>query len=286
MQIIKTQTEDGLVLSGLLSESQNKEKVILHVHGMASDFYTGSYFPLMHDQYFKKGFSFLSVELRGTHTIRPFKTNNGIRIIGNAYEKFEDCVLDIGSWVNKLTSDGYNEIWLQSHSLGTCKAAHYTSKNNDKISGNIFISPSEMVGLVHDPEGYEDHKVMMPQAKELVKAGKPDKILDRDLWGVFRLSAGTYVNFFSEDSNTAVFNYWKPELGWDVVSSISSPVLAITGTKDDGITPVIDPFDAMKMLRSNFTNSPRVETKIYEGAEHDFNGFEQKIVDDVINFID
>jgi esterase/lipase len=99
------------------------------------------------------------------------------------------------------------------------------------------------------------------------------------------LSAKTYLNFFADGTNTAIFNYWKPELGWKSVNQIKLPVLAFTTTNDDGILPVIDPYKAMSILEANLIKAPRKKTVVFEGSDHDFSGNGQKIADTVVSFI-
>jgi len=70
------------------------------------------------------------------------------------------------------------------------------------------------------------------------------------------------------------------------VNSIELPVLAITGSKDGGIVPVMNAHKAMKVLKKELKNSRKVNTIVYEGAEHSFKGFEKNIIKDVLRFID
>jgi len=288
MNILETTTKDGLILTGIItSPEMTTDKIIIHIHGMSGDIYTNSYYPFMYQQYPENGISFLAVEHRGTHSITQFNTPEGkIKNIGNTYEIFEESSYDIEAWVSKAKELGYKEIWLQSHSLGPSKVAYYihNNKHND-IAGLIWISPSDMIGLVYDPEGIKDHNILLPEATKLVSEGKGETILSKDLWGCMKLSASTYVNFFGKDTNTGIFNYNKPELGWKVVNSIDLPVLAFTGTKDDGVVPVMDAHKAMKTLEKELINCPRKKTVVFDNAQHDFKGFGQQIVDEVIKFV-
>ena len=287
MKFISTSTSDGLRLHGAISETEDKENIIIHIHGMAGDFYQNPYSPLMFEKYLIANIAFLAGENRGTHLATLFNTINGdSKIIGNSYEIFEDCVYDIQAWVDSAKNLGYENIWLQGHSLGTSKIAYYISTKPDRnIAGLILISPSDMIELVHDPEGQKDHDLLYPEAKFLMSENKPNQLLSNLLWGYDRLSAQTYLNFFSDDSKTAIFNYKRPDLGWEVVNNIHIPVLAITGTEDDGIQPIIEPAQAMEILKKELKNSPKVKTILYEGAKHSFNGFEENIIKDVIEFI-
>ena len=288
MNIIKTTTKDGLILTGIITFPEtNTEKIIIHIHGMSGDIYTNSYYPYMYQQYPEAGIAFLAVEHRGTHSITQFNTSEGkIKNIGNTYEKFEESSYDIEAWASKAKELGYKEIWIQSHSLGPSKVAYYirTNKHSD-ITGLIWISPSDMIGLVYDSAGIKDHEILLPEAKKLTEEGKGDVILSKDLWGCMKLSASTYVNFFNEGANTAIFNYNKPELGWKVVNSIDLPVLAFTGTKDDGVVPVMDAYKAMEILENELKACPKKKTVVFENAQHDFKEFGQQIVDEVIKFV-
>jgi hypothetical protein len=287
MQIIKTKTEDGLKYSGILTTPSTPSKnLILHVHGMAGDIYSNSFYPAMYANYPKNDWAFLAVEHRGTHAITEFTQNDSDVNIGNAYEVFEDSAKDIRAWVNTAKELGFSNIWLQSHSLGPSKVTHFvhTTKPTD-IAGLIFLSPSDMMGLVHEPEGYKDHQILLPEAQQLVAQGKGDQLLSHLLWKSVKISAKTYINFFGDNANTAVFNYQNQSLGWDKVNAITLPVIAFTGTNDNGIVPIMDAYQAMQLLETELKNAPRKQTIVFEDGDHDFSGFGEKIVEQVLSFI-
>lgn len=288
MRIVKTKISDGFHFHGLLSEPQSEKKgIIIHIHGMAGNIYLNSYYPNMHDYYSGNGYAFLAGEHRGSGTIQEFATDEGIKLCGNAYEKFEDCVYYMQAWVDFAKDLSYSEIWLQGHNLGSSKLLYYiTNTDTDGIKGLLLISPSDTLGLVHDPIDIKDHELLFPEAQELIKQGKGEQILSNNLWGTNKLSASTYLNFFSSDSNIAIFNYNSLGLGWNTVNKVNLPVLSITGTKDDGIVPVMDAYEAMKLLEKELKNSPKAKTIVYDGADHGFEGFEENIVEDVITFIE
>jgi pimeloyl-ACP methyl ester carboxylesterase len=288
MKIVNTKTSDGFHFSGLLSEPSGERKgIILHIHGMAGSIYMNSFYTEMHETFPQNGYAFLTGELRGTSTIQEFITDRGEEICGNAYEKFEDCIIDIQAWVDFAQTLGYSKIWLQGHSLGTSKITYYVAQTKSPIiEGLLLISPSDMLGLVHDPDGILDHQILFPEAQSLVGEGKGDMILTHSLWGCLKLSAQTYLNFFSNTSNTAIFNFNSLGLGWKVVNSLTVPVLAFTGSHDDGIVPVMEAHQAMSVFERELSLSERVKTVVYEGAGHGFDGFEKNIVEDVLEFIE
>lgn len=284
---IKTETTDGLSFTGLLTAPDMKTtKLILHVHGMSGDIYINSFYPAMHEKYPVNGYAFLAAEHRGTHSVAQFNHSSGEIInIGNSYEIFEDSVLDIQAWVNKAMELGYEEIWLQGHSLGPSKLVYYIHKQNPQnIKGLILISPSDMLGWVLDDSRIDLHNKLLAEAIQLVTQGKSRQLLSQELDG-YLLSAGTYLNFFGPSSSLAIFNYLKPEVGWNVVNSLNLPIIAFSGTADDGVPTSVGANNAMQMLEEQLLNSPRKQTVVYEGAEHDFAGYAEKLVEDVLKFI-
>lgn len=287
MEIVETTTKDGIVLNGLFTKPKTVTKnIIINIHGMSGDMYSNSFYPLMHNYYTENGWAFLSSENRGTSSIKIFNSSKGEIIIGNTFEIFEDCIFDIEAWINKAMELGFENIWLQSHSLGTMKVAYYMSETNDqRVKGIVWISPSVMIGLVDNPKEKVDHDICLKQAKELVDGNKPNEILDYKLWGTYLLSAKTYINLMGDNSNTSIFNYGNESLGWKVVNSIKVPVLAFTGTNDDGLLSVINPSDAMKILESRLINSVRKKTVYLDGAGHGFDGFDEQITKEVISFV-
>lgn len=226
------------------------------------------------------------MENRGTHSVTQFNTDNGVRNIGNSYEIFEDCVFDIKAWVKKAQELGYDNIWLQAHSLGCSKVVYYQNAvENSPVKGLVLLSPSDMIGLVNDVEGKKDHDICLKEAQNLFKEGGGNQLLSHDLWGEMRLSANTYLNFFSQNANTAIFNFGNQAFGWEKVNNIKVPVIAFTGTKDAGIAPVIDPYKAMEILENQLIKSPRKKTVVYENAKHSFKGFEEEITKEVMEFV-
>lgn len=287
MRIVTTKSINGITFNGLLSEPNSTPKgIIIHVHGMAGSIVLNSYYQPMHERYPQDGWAFLVGEHRGTGVVTQLNSDKGFITTGNAYEIFEECVLDIQSWVDFAKELGYKKIWIQAHSLGPSKVVYYMTKSNEpSINGLIWISPSDMVGLLHSETGIDDHNLLLKEAKQLVQENKPKQILSNLLWGENMMSAQTYISLFDEDTKNANFNYVNKELGWGAVNSIKVPVLAITGTEDIGIAPIIDPYIAMGLLESQLLNSPRKKTIVYNGAKHSFNRFENNIVDDVLKFI-
>lgn len=285
MKIVKTITSDDLVLNGLLSEPPLlKNKIVIHVHGMAGSIVLEDFYQIMHEQYVKSGFSFLAGENRGLGVVTPFMQSSSgkLKLFGSALEKFEKGQVDIKAWVDYALSLGYKEIWLQGHSLGCSKIAYYLEKHSsDHIKGVIFISPAGMLGLAKVLQG----KSIIDRAGKLIKAGKGKELIHNKVWRSGFLSADTIMNFFGKKSNMNIFRFTNHDTKWTVINKIEVPVLAITGTKDEGIVLLEDPYEAMEKLKKELIRSPKTKTVVLENASHMFMGFGKQIANEVINFL-
>lgn len=263
-----------------MSGPEDSDTVIIHLHGMQGNFFQNSFVQQMLSDYPGNGLAFMTVEQRGAEAVRIFPRNDEMVKMGNAFELFEDCLKDIQAWIDFAVEQGYENIVLQGHSLATMKIAYYIAEKEHRVDAAVLISPSDMRGLaVEDIEG---HGELMDRARRLEENGKEDEIVVEDLWGWGYLSAKTFINFFGEDTNTSVFNYLRPEEGFKTVESIDVPVMAFLGTEDDGI--VTDAYESMDLLEKHV--EPRFEGRVLEGAEHDYHGFEEKLVEEITGFVE
>ncbi len=285
LRFVKTVTKDNLVFTGQLSKKEGNKNLILHIHGMGGSLYYNSFYPFMHDFYPKHGYDFLVVEHRGTHSVVGFDTKEGgTKIIGNTYELFEDSFLDIDAWMKKVLELGYENIVLEAHSLGPSKTVYYYLKTEEEIRKHILalvlLSPVDMLGTAKEDENYSQ---LLEEAKKLVGEGKREELLSKDLWGEYKLSARTFLNFFADEKVAAnIFPYHNPQSPkWKELAKINIPVLAFSGTKD----VISHPREAMEILKRKLTGSPKIETVVFEGVEHDYKGFGKQLVEKVIQFL-
>ncbi len=285
MRFIKTKTSDGVHFVGLISQPSPKtDKAIMHIHGMGGSPIENSWYQDFHDKFPENGYAFLAGQNRGTGSITIFQQDpDKYPSYGNTFEIFEDSVKDIDAWLNCVRQLGYKQIILQAHSFGPSKVVYYLNQRpaEDIIAINL-ISPVDMLGLT---KALNDHEAMLAESQKLVEQGKERQLLSNLLDGESYISAQTYLNLFGPDSNANVFCYTNREHDWSLVNNIKVPVLLTGGTKDFGIEEIAKTENAFEKLKKEFKSSPSVKTKIYKGAEHDFKGYEDQIIKDLIEFI-
>src|SRR3989344_860743 len=103
-EFLRTTTEDKLILQGIIySPDQPTNKEILHIHGMAGNFYENRFLDAMAKTLTDNGWAFLAPNTRGHDFIADFPVEGDkeeFKRVGNVFEKFEECVLDIKCWMD------------------------------------------------------------------------------------------------------------------------------------------------------------------------------------------
>ena len=92
--IVQVKTEDGLWLHGLFLHSNNSEKILINIHGTASNFYEEDFIESFASKLIPLDISLLSTNNRGVGVYDAWDKK------GAAVEIFEECLRDIDAWVS------------------------------------------------------------------------------------------------------------------------------------------------------------------------------------------
>lgn len=282
-KFVRITTKDKLILSGnFYSPDKVAKKAILHIHGMCGNFYENSFLSYMADEFTKNGYSFLATNNRGAGIFFDFPIKGrkeAHKRIGNAYEKFEECIYDIKAGLDFLEKENFTEIILQGHSLGAVKVAYYMAKTKDKrVSKLVLVSPSDMIGLTED----KDHARRMNLSRKLIKEGKGNELLPDLLWGWAWNSAATYVNLSERNTAVDVFNTYDKEAP-SCIKDITVPILAILGGTDDAaILPIKE---ALDVIKNKAKKAPRFDTLVVGKAPHSYFGYEQQLASGIASWL-
>lgn len=283
---IRIYTKDNIELFGLLYEpDRDATKILVHVHGMAGNFYENKFLDYIASTLTAQGIAFLTFNNRGCEYIKDiYKVVDGWRKvvrIGDTYEKFEDCVLDIKAAIDFIEARGFSEIHLSGHSLGGPKVAYYISATNDRrLKSLIFLSPADMVGLAKMDKDYE---IDMKMAKDMIAQSKGQEIMPKLIWGESYLTANTYMDLSDEKSKVAIFNFYNPKDKLDVLSKISVPTITIMGKKDGALSIPVE--QLMERTKKAMISCKKVETVILGDANHQYDDYQQQLADTVNRWI-
>ncbi len=280
-------TKDNLELHGLLYQPDRKNKSVLaFVHGMGGNFYENKFLDSLAKDLTDNNIAFCPFNNRGNSFMTDFlkKTKKGIGFvtIGDAYERFEDCLLDIKAQIDFLERQGFSNIHLSGHSLGAPKIAYYAAETRDKrIKSLIFISPSDMLGSVREePKRFKEDIAV---ARRMIKQKKGNQLMPRRVWDEYPITANTYLSIFGDESKAGVFNFYNPEYGFKTLSQIDCPIFTAMGRKDDCLLMPIEKM--MRTIKEKAKASPRCEYQIIGQAPHTYRGFEGQLTKAVLGWI-
>lgn len=278
---VKSITSDKLVLHGLLYTPDKKtKKLILHIHGMAGNFYENKFLEYMSRTFTDAGIAFLSVNTRGHDFIADFaidKEKHELKRIGNSQEKFEECVHDISAWMDVVEKEGFTEIILQGHSLGASKVVYYLVQTKDKrVKKLSLLSPADMIGLTEKWEGFSE---TMTKAQRMVKEKRGEELLPVLVNGWDVMSAETFIDFSTRGNAIDIFNTYDPEAP-SIISEVKTPIFALFGNIYEAyITEMAK--DTLEIIHKKAKNCPSFEAVVIRGANHSYATYEQKVADTI-----
>lgn len=283
-QLLQAATSDGLYLHGYYVPSDNKKIAVLHIHGFEGNFYENKFVHALINELEEKGIGFLTVNTRGNGRNTDFNTVDGkIVRVGAQYELLEEANLDITAWLKYLLNEGYEEIVLMGHSLGTIKVVRYLYEGElkDKVNKLILLAPFDRKGFFVSQNKDLDEMLKIAQTK--INEGKEEEIVPPE-FGEGPTSFKTFVSWYRQDEYGRMFEFLSPDYDFPKLRGINVPTKIIVGSKDDFFYPT-DPShkeEAMAILLKNIRNSVG---KIIEGAPHSYTPYEGNLAKEVCDFV-
>jgi len=281
--LLQITTSDGLYLHGYYVPSDDKRVVILHIHGFEGNFYENNFVHILANELEGKSIGFLTVNTRGNGRDTDFNTVDGkCKKIGARYELLEEAHLDITAWLKFLLNEGYKEIVLQGHSLGTIKAVRYLFEGEykNKISKLILLAP-------FDKKGYMivqklDTEKLLVKAQGMLDSGKGDELITPD-FGDGTTSYNTFISWYKQDDLGRMFEFCSPKYGFPILKQIKVATKIIVGSNDEYFYPTNPkhPEEAINILLKNI---PNAKGKIVDGAVHSFKPHEAIMAKEVSLF--
>lgn len=268
-----------------------QDTCVIEVHGMSGNFIEDFCANILGEALAAKGFGFIYGHNRGYCHVNDIATkpvkaeDNGWNTtrIGETYELFEDSLKDVAAWIGKAKELGYKNIILLGHSLGCNKVIYYLHQNpNAEIIGVVLASPPDMVGLVELEKYQPNHRQLLEQARELVKAGNPRQVVNGKIWDWYELSAQTYLSLFEENGPADNLPVLRNPETFEQLSTIKQPILGIMGERDD--IEIRNLKEDIELIKSKATACPDFQTEFIAGANHDYQNRENNFADVVVKW--
>jgi len=289
-ELVRIEAEDCLELVGFYATPAGRvpRRALLHIHGMAGNFYENRFVTTLCEAAVAKGLAFLTVNTRGHEYVSDNLRGAGVGAAsvkgGTAWEIFDECLLDIGGAARFLAGRGHEGIYFEGHSLGCLKVVHYLTERRDRRAvGAVLLSPADMLAIRME-SALRPFEEIVADARRLVASGRGDAPMPEVSYAV-PLSAATVVSLYGDPSKTDVFPFRLGDEGdYGKLASLEVPLLVVYGTVEEAVTVPVE--YALELARGHASSSPRVETLAIAGANHMYLGYEFEVAAAVAAFLE
>ncbi|WP_005224220.1 alpha/beta fold hydrolase [Marichromatium purpuratum] len=280
-EFVRIKTRDGVELCGMMSKGTGFEnRAIIHVHGLAGNFYEQRFVDNLASAAESSDCRILLFNNRGhdyfSDAIKEIDGRRETVSKGGAHERLADAAYDIEAAIAFVKARGLDDVIITAHSTGCVKLVRYVldTINHPKITGVVFISPSDDVGLQAENAGAEFQKTI-DAAKHMVQEGRADEIMPDGTF-FYPIDAQAYLDLFDPHGFGNVFDLTNRGRGLEMLSNWSIPTLIVLGSEDIAVTDTEKKRAAEEILQALPEDSAH-RSVVIEGAAHDYAGYESKL---------
>lgn len=273
-------TRDGITLDGILIEPRKKsDTALIWIHGLGSNFSHGqTLVKELSTRCVKNRIAYFKFNTRGHDVVnRDAPKEKGLR--GAAFEKFEECILDIRAMIAHARAHGYKKIILAGHSTGANKILYYVSKTEDRrVKGLVLLGPISDIAAAKKEHGAAWIVRGLRVAEKL--KSKKDALMPPQ-YGI--ITVARFLSLHLAGKNEDAFPYHRPDARWPALEKIRQPVAVIIGERDEYLDrpaqKLIEIFRAHAPLAKSFSGV------IIKSVDHGFKSKEKEFSKIIINWI-
>lgn len=288
MKLVNFLATDGISLNGILYNSENEtNKIILAVHGMSSNCMKERD-EMIAKQANKNNIDYFCFNNRGSELTKYIKRNtDGKKLLGGtSYEDVLEGYEDIKGAIIKLKELGYEEIYLQGHSLGCTKIVYTYNKLKeeasstlDDIKGIILLSLVDIPGTLNIYLG-DKLNSYIGYAEKLEQEGKQNQLMPKEAF-IHPVSVKTFLRYARDNEEINFASYGK-DTRLEKINNIDKPLFMRWGNVNEMILQNAE--DLVNMLNEIIKN-PNKDINYIDGADHGYKDRREELAKQVINFI-
>lgn len=288
-EIINFKATDGIENDGYIINN-NSKKIIISVHGMSSNCFKERD-RVISRKAFENGFAYFAFNNRGSELvkyIRKNEDNKQIKLLGGTtYEDPQESYYDIKGTILKAIELGYEDIYLQGHSLGTTKIIYtYNKLKNENSELVKHIKGIILLSLVDIPRTL---KIFLNTNYECILKFAEDKenkneLLDLMPSGSFihPISVKTFLRYAKYNKEIDFAQYSNKDYNFEELNNIDVPLFMRWGNSNEMIEQ--DAKSLVEMLNRKIINKNK-DINFIDGADHGYTGKEDVLSTEIINFL-
>lgn len=277
VDLVFIESEDGIRLEGTVTRPRSGTRPrpvpVIFVHGLGGRFDV----PVLvrvGRELAQRGFTFIAGNNRGHHLGANHVRADGSAVLGGSlWDLYSESPRDIAAWVDFAGTLGHQRVALYGLSGGALKIVYYQAERQDpRVAGLITSSPPiRVVPMFRRPE-------LIALAQRMVAEG-----CGRDLlpWNSVEVGAGTFSAQTYLDMG-ACFDVFGLDTPDPPAGKVRCPLLAFYGTNE----PRVGSAPELELIRRNASSAPRVDTRLFEGADHSYSGYEADVAAAIAEWID
>lgn len=284
-KIIKFNTTDGIILDGYLNKCQkNTNSILIQIHGMTSNCFKNRD-NIISNKVAELNIDTLCFNNRGSEIIKYCQKENGEKILqGTAYEDVEECFYDIVGAIKFVVNLGYQNVYLQGHSLGSTKIVYAYNKmlkeNNKYLK---YIRAIILLSLVDIPDIINTFtpKKFIELANVKEKENKLDELMPMET-SIHPFSVKTFLRYIKYYENINFAQYNNENYNYEELNNINVPLYMRWGTEQELIKQNVN---YLVNTLKNKLNNKYFDIGYIDGANHSYYGKEDVLASEICGFI-
>lgn len=290
MEQIEFLATDGIILDGLLYKSKERtNKVILAVHGMSSNCMK------KRDQVISKkanenNIDYFCFNNRGSELVKYTRRNiEGKKekfIMGTSFEDVTEGYEDIVGAMIKLKELGYEEIYLQGHSLGCTKIVYSYNELKEEQDDLInMVKGVILLSLVDIPQTLkfylrENFNKYLEYAEEQEKQNKPNELMPKESF-IHPISVKTFLRY-ARDNKEIDFAGYGRDTKLEKLNNIDVPLFMRWGNDNEMI---LQRAEELVDIVNNILKNENKDIDYIDEANHGYENREEELAEQIIKFI-
>ena len=281
---------DGIILDGLLYKSKERtNKVILAVHGMSSNCMKKRD-QVISEKANENNIDYFCFNNRGSELVRYTRRNiEGKKekfIMGTSFEDVTEGYEDIVGAMIKLKELGYEEIYLQGHSLGCTKIVYSYNELKEEQDDLInMVKGVILLSLVDIPQTLkfylrENFNKYLEYAEEQEKQNKTNELMPKESF-IHPISVKTFLRY-ARDNKEIDFAGYGRDTKLEKLNNIDVPLFMRWGNDNEMI---LQRAEELVDIVNNTLKNENKDIDYIDGANHGYENREEELAEQIIKFI-
>lgn len=207
-------------------------------------------------------------------------------IMGTSFEDVTEGYEDIVGAMIKLKELGYEEIYLQGHSLGCTKIVYSYNELKEEQDDLInMVKGVILLSLVDIPQTLkfylrENFNKYLEYAEEQEKQNKPNELMPKESF-IHPISVKTFLRY-ARDNKEIDFAGYGRDTKLEKLNNIDVPLFMRWGNDNEMI---LQRAEELVDIVNNILKNENKDIDYIDGANHGYENREEELAEQIIKFI-